>query len=96
VTIRDDDARRAARTLGAQLNMYFTGDPGPDDVAEYLAAGWLITDDYYSEEDDPPRDVGTELILALRQQAAALNRIAGDLERGDITLDSLRRIELPR
>lgn len=95
MTYRDDVARHACRQLGDQLNSFVTGDPGSDSIAEYLAAGWLLTDDYYAD-DDQPRDSGTALIAALRGHAAALNRLADELERGDLPLDSLRRIDLPR
>jgi hypothetical protein len=95
MTYRDDVARYACRQLGDQLNSYMTGDPGSDSIAEYLAAGWLLTDDYYAD-DDQPRDAGTALIAALRNHAAAFDRLATELARGDVTLDSLRRIDLPR
>jgi hypothetical protein len=95
MTYRDDVARYACRQLGDQLNSFVTGDPGSDSIAEYLAAGWLLMDDYYAD-DDQPRDAGTALIAALRDHAAALSRLATELARGDVTLDSLRRIDLPR
>jgi hypothetical protein len=95
MTYRDDVARYACRQLGEQLNSCVTGDPGSDSVAEYLAAGWLLMDDYYAD-DDQPRDAGTALIAALRDHAAALNRLAAELEAGDFPLDSLRRLDLPR
>lgn len=96
MTIRDEDARRACRTLGGQANSYVTGDPGPDDVAEYFAAAWLLMDDYYREEEDPPYDVGGSLIRTLHSYGQAFIRLAGDLQAGRTPLDELRRTELPR
>lgn len=93
---RDRWARMACRELGGLLNAYVTGDPDDDSLAEYIAAGWLILDDYYTDDDDPPRDVPGQLARSLRTFAQALDRMAREVEIHAIPLDGLRRLDLPR
>jgi len=94
-TSRDQDIRQACRRIGSILNAYVTGDPGADDIAEYVAAGWVRTDDYYREPDDTPQAGTEQLARSLDLMAQAFARLSADVKSGDCTLDTVRGIEVP-